>query len=110
MRWLQRHAATYDTALLYVSDHGESLGENNLYLHGLPYAWAPREQSPRADDRVVRRRRRRARRMPPLACLRQRRDEPLSHDNLFHTTLGQLGIATELYRKTLDAFASCRAG
>src|SRR5919206_174076 len=31
--------------MLYVSDHGESLGENNLYLHGLPYAMAPREQT-----------------------------------------------------------------
>jgi lipid A ethanolaminephosphotransferase len=27
--------------MLYVSDHGESLGENNLFLHGLPYAIAP---------------------------------------------------------------------
>lgn len=28
-------------ARVYVSDHGESLGENNLYLHGLPYRFAP---------------------------------------------------------------------
>ena len=33
-----------ETAMLYVSDHGESLGENNIYLHGLPYAIAPKEQ------------------------------------------------------------------
>ena len=30
--------------LLFVSDHGESLGENNLYMHGVPMAMAPREQ------------------------------------------------------------------
>lgn len=32
----------YATALLYVSDHGESLGESGLYLHGMPYALAPK--------------------------------------------------------------------
>lgn len=30
--------------VLFVSDHGESLGENNLYMHGVPMAMAPREQ------------------------------------------------------------------
>ena len=30
--------------MLYVSDHGESLGENNLYMHGVPMMMAPREQ------------------------------------------------------------------
>jgi lipid A ethanolaminephosphotransferase len=30
--------------VLYVSDHGESLGENNLYMHGVPFSMAPREQ------------------------------------------------------------------
>ncbi len=39
--WLQQAATRFDGALLYVSDHGESLGENRLYLHGLPYTVAP---------------------------------------------------------------------
>ena len=30
--------------MLFVSDHGESLGENNLYMHGVPMSMAPREQ------------------------------------------------------------------
>nr|WP_269801466.1 sulfatase-like hydrolase/transferase [Colwellia sp. Bg11-28] len=34
-----------DTAMLYVSDHGESLGENGIYLHGFPYAFAPKQQT-----------------------------------------------------------------
>jgi lipid A ethanolaminephosphotransferase len=40
---LAAHAGQVDSALLYVSDHGESLGEHGLYLHGLPYAIAPDE-------------------------------------------------------------------
>jgi len=100
--WLQRNQARYDTTLLYVSDHGESLGENNLYLHGLPYAVAPSEQKhvpmilwplngPTAD------------------CTRSQRDVPLSHDNLFHSVLGVLGITAREYNPKLDALAACRA-
>lgn len=106
--WLKARSATYDTALLYVSDHGESLGENGIYLHGLPYSVAPIEQkhvpmvlwmSPaaEADARLQ------------SACLAAQRDVPLSHDNLFHTVLGLLGIRASDYKPTLDAFAACRA-
>nr|WP_099982813.1 phosphoethanolamine--lipid A transferase MCR-6.1 [Moraxella sp. MSG47-C17]ASK49942.1 phosphoethanolamine transferase [Moraxella sp. MSG47-C17]BCG50371.1 lipid A phosphoethanolamine transferase MCR-6 [Expression vector pUC57-Kan-mcr-6] len=42
--WLKTHQANYDVAMLYVSDHGESLGENGVYLHGMPNAFAPKEQ------------------------------------------------------------------
>ena len=100
--WLQRNQARYDATLLYVSDHGESLGENNLYLHGLPYAVAPSEQKhvpmilwplngPTAD------------------CTRSQRDVPLSHDNLFHSVLGVLGITAREYNPKLDALSACRA-
>ena len=91
--------------MLYISDHGESLGENNLYLHGLPYALAPLAQThvpmivwpgPAGTS------------APLLACLRARRDAPLSHDNLFHTVIGLLGVEAAEYREALDAFASCR--
>ena len=30
--------------MLFVSDHGESLGENNIFMHGVPYSMAPKEQ------------------------------------------------------------------
>lgn len=101
--WLQRQTAAHDPALLYVSDHGESLGENNLYLHGLPFSLAPREQihvpliawlAPGAATRAD--------------CLRTRRDLPLSHDNLFHTVLGMLRVRASEYQPPLDAFAACR--
>ncbi|WP_054205616.1 MULTISPECIES: phosphoethanolamine transferase [Pseudoalteromonas] len=45
IKLLQANAAQYNTVMLYVSDHGESLGENGLYLHGMPYAFAPDAQT-----------------------------------------------------------------
>ena len=109
LKWLATQQAHHEAALLYVSDHGESLGENNLYLHGLPYALAPREQThvamllwltPQAAD---------ASRLPQT-CLARRRDVPLTHDNLFHTVLGLLGVQAGEYKPALDAFAPCPAG
>ncbi len=96
----------YDTALLYVSDHGESLGENGLYLHGIPYAIAPREQTgvPMvmwfsagfAADRGL-----------DLACLRDRATRRAEHDDLFSSVLGLLRIQTGLYERGRDLFAGC---
>jgi lipid A ethanolaminephosphotransferase len=42
---LQKHSDRMFGAMLYMSDHGESLGEKGLYLHGAPYAFAPEEQT-----------------------------------------------------------------
>jgi lipid A ethanolaminephosphotransferase len=94
-------------AMIYVSDHGESLGEGNLYLHGLPYALAPEEQkrvpmvvwlSPKfqTDSRV------------DLACLQRQSTDETSHDNLFHSVLGLLDVRTKVYDRGLDIFARCR--
>jgi len=106
--WLAERDKQYAPMLLYVSDHGESLGENNLYLHGLPYAVAPREQThvPMLAWLAPG-----ARGVSGLAldCLRRERNKTLSHDNLFHTTLGVLGIRASEYVASLDAFAACRA-
>jgi lipid A ethanolaminephosphotransferase len=107
--WLQRQRVAHDPALLYVSDHGESLGENNLYLHGLPYAVAPREQkhvpmlvwfgASTASGAT-----------PDPACVAAQRDAPLTHDHLFHSVMGLLGLRSGEYRAALDAFAACRRG
>ena len=110
MQWLAGQRPRYQASLLYISDHGESLGENNLYLHGLPYALAPHEQThvpmllwldewamPAGSVTV------------PRACVAGRRDVPLSHDNLFHSVLGLLGIQASEYKSTLDPLAACRA-
>jgi lipid A ethanolaminephosphotransferase len=96
------------TAMFYVSDHGESLGEGGLYLHGAPYFMAPKEQT----------------RVPMLLwmsdrfatqfghdreCLNNNRAAPLSHDNLFHSLLGMMDITTDAYDRKLDLFAPCTA-
>ena len=93
--------------MLYVSDHGESLGENGLYLHGIPYALAPREQIHvpmllwLSEDL-------RERLRIDAACLEARRHDPLSHDNLYHSVLGLSGVRTAVYRPERDLFRRCR--
>lgn len=95
-----------ETALIYLSDHGESLGENNLYLHGLPYAIAPDTQkkvpmlfwlSPQMT----------AARGIDVSCLRSRASAPASHDNLFHSMLGLLQIRTAIHDADLDLISGC---
>ncbi len=96
-----------DTAMLYMSDHGESLGENGMYLHGTPYFVAPDQQKHIAatlwlseafaqDFRIDTR------------CLKDNSAKPFSHDNLFHSVLGMLDVSTSVYRPALDMFAPCR--
>lgn len=93
-------------AMLYVSDHGESLGEKNLYLHGLPYAIAPdvQKQVPwinwLSNDFVKRKN-------IDINCLKQQTAKRLSHDNYFHSILGLLDIKTQLYKTTLDVYDKC---
>lgn len=98
----------FASAMIYMSDHGESLGENGLYLHAAPYFIAPQQQthipfigwfSPAfARDTGL-----------DTACLASTAKEPASHDNLFHSVLGMMGVKTAAYDGTLDRFAACRA-
>ena len=105
--WLKEREGDWATGLMYVSDHGESLGENNLYLHGLPYAIAPDTQkhiawifwlSPRFQQQ----------RGVPIACLAAKRDDKVSHDDYFHTLLGLAGVQTSVYDPERDITAGCR--
>jgi lipid A ethanolaminephosphotransferase len=96
------------TSMVYVSDHGESLGESGLYLHGAPYFMAPEQQT----------------RVPMIlwlsdpfkekfgldqACLSAGSSAALSHDNLFHSILGLLDVKTSVKEGDLDIFAGCKA-
>jgi len=104
---LKAQGNDYDTALIYVSDHGESLGEKGLYLHGMPYSIAPSEQThvPMVawfSEGFAQRSRLDTR------CLRAAAAKPLSHDNLFHSILGLLDVATSVYEQDLDFSAHCR--
>ena len=93
-----------NTSMIYVSDHGESLGESGAYLHGFPYAFAPKEQrhipmlvwmSPQRQNQRQ-------------ACLKQLADnETYSHDNLYHSMLGLLAIDSSTYQQDLDIFSQC---
>lgn len=102
------HAADrMDSAMLYVSDHGESLGEKGLYLHGVPYAIAPSQQTHVPMVLWL---------SPSLTssgdvnaqCVRSRADHEYSHDNLFHSVLGLMNVRTSAYRFDRDVFAGCR--
>lgn len=98
IEFLKQYDDRFQTALFYVSDHGESLGENSIYLHGLPNLLAPKEQ----------------RQVPMILWLgknfkgvtmqdlRAKRDPAFSHDNIFHTMLGMMQIETKDYNKDLD--------
>nr|WP_242014733.1 phosphoethanolamine--lipid A transferase [Stenotrophomonas maltophilia] len=105
---LQGYSDRRDVALIYVSDHGESLGERGMYLHGTPYFIAPREQT----------------QVPmvmwfssdfgrnaglDMACLRGNAlQRAHSHDNIFHSLLGLFGVSSTVYQRNLDVFAGCR--
>jgi lipid A ethanolaminephosphotransferase len=94
-----------DTSLLYISDHGESLGEKGIYLHGLPYAFAPEEQThvpmiywsdPLQTDFN-------------LTCLNASADSRISHDNIFDTILSIMSVRSTAYRTDSDPFIQCKS-
>lgn len=107
--FLKRHESDYDASLIYVSDHGESLGESGAYLHGLPYMIAPDEQthvpflfwmSDGFSSRFG----------VDAACLKASAGRELSHDNLFHSLLGLLDIHAAVYDADQDMFRACSQG
>ncbi len=105
---LKRLEDQFAPMMLYASDHGESLGENGFFLHGLPNAIAPDVQT----------------RVPMLAwfspqflqysrwearCINAQNKTPRSHDNIYATLLGALAINTSAYLAQRDIFAPCAA-
>lgn len=101
---LKRNDEKFETALFYVSDHGESLGEGGTYLHGLPKAIAPAAQLVvpaimwfgAGFDELDR------------PALLNKATQRFTHDNLFHTVLGFMEIETAIYRPELDILEGCR--
>lgn len=96
-------------AMYYVSDHGESLGEGGLYLHGTPYFMAPEYQthvpmvlwmSKRFRDSLA----------LDQACLADGTGNDVSHDNMFSTVLGLLDVTTKARNPGLDLAEPCRVG
>ncbi|AHG22385.1 hydrolase [Chania multitudinisentens RB-25] len=105
---LQQYSGKFNTAMVYLADHGESLGENGIYLHGTPYLFAPSQQT----------------HVPFLMWMsagyqynfgvdRQCLDniaaqDSVSQDNLFHTMLGMLNVQTHEYQPQWDILQHCR--
>ncbi len=104
---LQAKASDLDSAVIYVSDHGESLGETNLFLHGLPYAIAPKEQTQVPMTMWFSAGFRQALGLD-MDCLKNRAAQPASHDHLFHTMLGLLNVRTSVYESAWDLSFGCR--
>jgi lipid A ethanolaminephosphotransferase len=104
---LRKYDGTYQTALLYMSDHGESLGENGIYLHGMPYDIAPREQTHIPfmmwlSDEMVNHK------QLDVDCLRSKAESgSFSHDNLPHTLLNLVDVKTTLYQNSKDVLYNC---
>lgn len=97
---------SYNTAMLYVSDHGESLGEEGIYLHGLPYSLAPDSQK----------------HVPMLSwlstnyieahesdatCLLELTHQRLSHDDFFPSITQMLNIESEIFASSQSELADC---
>ncbi len=98
IKLLKKNSNRFESAMIYVSDHGESLGENGIYLHGMPNFMAPITQrkvgmvlwfGDKYDD-------------IDKKALAQKTSHAYSHDHLFHTVLGLLEIKTSMYDKSLD--------
>jgi lipid A ethanolaminephosphotransferase len=104
---LKSAAASVDALLLYVSDHGESLGEKGLYLHGAPYMFAPDEQKHVPLLLWMSAEYRKRFGISP-GCVQGRKAEAVSHDNLYHTVLGAVGVKSARYDPQLDMLAACR--
>ena len=99
IEFLKKYDDKYDTAMIYMADHGESLGESGVYLHGLPYFMAPDAQTHigaimwfgKHMSKVI-----------DADALRQRSKKAYSQDNLFHTLLGIFNVQTKVYDKEMD--------
>ncbi|WP_447641225.1 MULTISPECIES: phosphoethanolamine--lipid A transferase EptA [Chitinophagaceae] len=83
----------YNSTMLFVSDHGESLGENNLYMHGMPLSIAPKEQFD----------------IPFIVWLSDstrhlNTSQSLTQNNVFHSVLSFLGVQSPIYDKNMDIF------
>ena len=98
---LEKRGLLDNTVVLYVSDHGESLGEGGLYLHGAPYFMAPSEQIrvpmvmwlPKDWSRTF---------GFDAANLAREPAGGVTHEHLYSTVLGMLGVQSTTRRPRWD--------
>ncbi|MEX2132443.1 MAG: phosphoethanolamine--lipid A transferase [Pseudohongiellaceae bacterium] len=97
---LKTHSDKFATAMIYIGDHGESLGEFGLYLHGLPFALAPDTQ--KQVPLIMWFNERFKAEAPEVTRLAATSAAEYSHDNIFHTILGLTDVTTSLYEPAMD--------
>lgn len=102
IKTLEKYNESAETFLIYLSDHGESLGENGVYLHGLPLSMAPESQT----------------HVPMVSWFSEDFDssqegtnspciqQAYSHDNLSHTLLGLFQVQSKLAKPSMNVFSS----
>ena len=84
----------YKSTMLFVSDHGESLGEKNLYMHGIPMSIAPKEQYE----------------IPFIVWLsdnslkKLKPTNNLTQNHVFHSVLNFLNIESPIYKEEMNIF------
>lgn len=98
---------THNVGLIYIADHGESLGEKGIYLHGLPYAIAPEEQT-RVPFMLWLPEQTQKRLKISNSCLQSKVKNPTHHDYLSHTLLGLFQVQSRVINPQLDLLRDCR--
>jgi lipid A ethanolaminephosphotransferase len=109
IRYFQARNDQWASSVVYLSDHGESLGENNMYLHGMPYFIAPETQTHVPMVAWLSESFQQQMEIDP-ACVQEQAKSPTSQDALFHSLLGLMAVDTQLYVKDQDRFGVCRRG
>lgn len=99
IKLLKSNDGKFETAMFYVSDHGESLGEYGLYLHGAPYALAPDAQT---HVPAVMWLGEGMKRDVAQASLEERSRRRWSHDDVFSTLLGFFEVMSNEYNPDQD--------
>lgn len=103
IKFLKANEKKYQVAMYYMSDHGESLGEGGIYLHGLPYFIAPDVQKHPASVAWF------AKNFDVnISCVKKISSKPYTQDNLFSTLLGLFDVKTKVYDPAKDIFFKCR--
>ncbi len=99
INFLKKYEKSYNVGMIYMSDHGESLGENGIYLHGLPYFIAPKEQTHVASLMWFGKKMQKELKRKNISSLSK---NTYTQDNLFHTLLGMFEVQSLVYDKNMD--------
>jgi lipid A ethanolaminephosphotransferase len=101
IKFLKKYDDRFETSMFYVSDHGESLGEYGMYLHGMPYSLAPKGVTNVPIILWFGKELIKAHNLD-IDLLKRKRDKAISHDEVVHSLLGMFEVQTQVYKKDKD--------